>query len=102
LPRPPSIGCRRFSPSVELGDPGLARDIRSGTRGQQRKPKPKPDNPEQFKRFLDMAREVETDESPDAIDRAFDKVMGRRPKTENPPRADRTQSRRTRDAEDSQ
>jgi hypothetical protein len=25
-----------------------------------RKPRPKPDNPEQFKRFTEMAREVET------------------------------------------
>lgn len=40
-----------------------------------RKPKPKPDNPEQFKRFLETAREVEADESPDAIDRAFKKVV---------------------------
>jgi hypothetical protein len=36
-----------------------------------RKPKPKPDNQEQFKRFIDMAREVDADESPDAINRAF-------------------------------
>lgn len=42
-----------------------------------RKPKPRPDNPEQFKRFIDMAREVEADDSPDAVDRAFDRVMGR-------------------------
>jgi hypothetical protein len=40
-----------------------------------RKPKPKPDNPAQFKRFIDMAREVEADESPDALDRAFKKVI---------------------------
>jgi hypothetical protein len=39
-----------------------------------RKPKPPPDNPEQFKRFIDMAREVEVDESPGAFDRAFKKV----------------------------
>lgn len=40
------------------------------------KPKsPPPDNPEQFKRFIEMAREVEADESPDAIDRAFKKVI---------------------------
>jgi hypothetical protein len=44
-----------------------------------RKPKPQPDNPEQFKRFIDMAREVEADESPDAVDRAFNKVV--RPQT---------------------
>jgi hypothetical protein len=42
-----------------------------------RKSKPTPDNPEQFKRFIDMAREVEADESPDAVDRAFDKVVRR-------------------------
>jgi hypothetical protein len=40
-----------------------------------RKPKPKPDNPEQFKRFLEIAREIEADESPDAVDRAFDRVV---------------------------
>jgi hypothetical protein len=46
-----------------------------------RKPKPPPpDNPEQFKRFVDTAREVEADESPDAIDRAFNTVV-RRPLT---------------------
>ncbi len=43
-----------------------------------RKPKLKPDNPEQFKRFIEIAREVEVDESPEAIDRAFNKVT--RPK----------------------
>jgi hypothetical protein len=48
-----------------------------------RKPVPKPDDPEQFKRFIDMARKVEVDESPGAFDRAFDKVMtAARPKTE--------------------
>ena len=39
-----------------------------------RKPAPKPDNPAQYQRFLDMAKEVETDESPDAMDRVFDKL----------------------------
>jgi hypothetical protein len=39
------------------------------------KPKLSPDNPEQSKRFIDMAREVEADESPDAMDRAFKKVV---------------------------
>jgi hypothetical protein len=32
-------------------------------------------DPAQHKRFLDMAREVEVDESPDALDRAFEKVV---------------------------
>ena len=43
-----------------------------------RKPKSQPDDPEQFKRFIDMAREVEADESEGAMDRAFNKVI--RPK----------------------
>ena len=55
------------------------------------KPKPNADNPEQFKRFIDMAREVEADESPDAVDRAFNKVVRRQqhlppPKTKPPQR----------------
>jgi hypothetical protein len=43
------------------------------------KPKPQPDNPEQFKRFLETAREVEVDESPEALERALNKVL--RPKS---------------------
>jgi hypothetical protein len=45
----------------------------------RRKPKPKPDNPEQFKRFIDMAREVGVDENPEALDRAFEKVIKPKP-----------------------
>jgi hypothetical protein len=46
-----------------------------------RKPKPPPDDPEQLKRFKEMAREVEVDETPGAMDRAFDKVIkSREPK----------------------
>jgi hypothetical protein len=41
------------------------------------RPRQKTD-PEQHKRFLEMAREVEVDESPKAFDRAFEKVI--RPK----------------------
>jgi hypothetical protein len=33
-----------------------------------------PDDPAQHKRFIDMAREVEVDESEGAFDRAFDRV----------------------------
>ena len=40
-----------------------------------RKPKPKPENPEQFKRFIEMAREVEVDKNPKALDRAFKRVV---------------------------
>jgi hypothetical protein len=49
-----------------------------------RKPSPPPDDPEQSKRFIDTAREIETDESPEAFERAFKKVVP--PKT---PRAKR-------------
>lgn len=38
-----------------------------------RKP-PLPDDPEQYRRFLETAKEVEADESPDAMDRVFDKL----------------------------
>jgi hypothetical protein len=47
--------------------------------------KPKPDNPEQFKRFVETARQVEVDESPDALDRALDKVLPRRDPTRQKP-----------------
>lgn len=40
-----------------------------------RKQKHPPDDPEQSKRFIDMAKEVEVDESPEAFDRAFQKVV---------------------------
>jgi hypothetical protein len=42
-----------------------------------RKPKPQPDDPAQSKRFIDMAREVEADDSEkgrEAFERAFKKV----------------------------
>jgi hypothetical protein len=39
------------------------------------KPEAKPDDPEQSKRFIDMAHEVEADEGPEALNRAFDKVV---------------------------
>ena len=38
-----------------------------------RKPKP-PDDPEEYRRFLETAREVEADETPGAMDLAFQKV----------------------------
>jgi hypothetical protein len=42
-----------------------------------RKPEvpPAADDPAESKRFIDMAREVEVDESPGAFDRAFEKVV---------------------------
>jgi hypothetical protein len=42
-----------------------------------RKPAPKPDDPAQHKRFKEMAREVEVDESEGAFDKAFERVSGK-------------------------
>jgi hypothetical protein len=41
------------------------------------KPKPlaKADDPAESKRFIDMAREVEVDERPEAFERAFKRVI---------------------------
>jgi hypothetical protein len=38
---------------------------------------PKPDDPEQLKRFREMARVVEVDESEGGFDRAFGRVAGK-------------------------
>jgi hypothetical protein len=46
-------------------------------------PKPKPDNPEQSKRFIDAAREAGADESKEAADRAFKNAV-RKPTTQSP------------------
>jgi hypothetical protein len=42
-----------------------------------RKPKPKPDKPEQLKRFIDMAREVGADQPSENFERVLDKVAKR-------------------------
>lgn len=39
------------------------------------KPNPKPDDPEQSKRFVETAREIEADESGEAFRRALDKIV---------------------------
>ena len=39
------------------------------------KPAAKSDNPEQYRRFVEAAREAQADESPDAMDRAFERVV---------------------------
>jgi hypothetical protein len=54
-----------------------------------RKPKPQPDDPEQSKRFIDMAREVDEGAAePKAFERAFEKVV--KPKSsQNAPRPKR-------------
>jgi hypothetical protein len=42
-----------------------------------RKPKTAPDDPEQLKRFKEMAREVAVEETEGAFDKAFTKVLPR-------------------------
>ncbi len=39
-----------------------------------RKPTPKPDDPEQSKRFIEAARKAEADETEEGADRGFKKV----------------------------
>ena len=39
-----------------------------------RKPKPPPDDPEQFKRFIDMAHKVGAKNDPERFDRVLEKV----------------------------
>jgi hypothetical protein len=39
-----------------------------------RKPNPQPDNPEQFKRFIEIAREIGAEADPETVDRVLDKV----------------------------
>ena len=46
------------------------------------KPAPQPDDPEQSKRFIDTAREVEADEDPEAFERVFGAVVKSPPKPE--------------------
>ncbi|MBJ7544163.1 hypothetical protein JDN41_11465, partial [Rhodomicrobium udaipurense] len=45
-------------------------------------PKPKLTDAERHKRFVDMAREVEADESTEAFDKAFEKAVTPHPHTE--------------------
>lgn len=46
-----------------------------------RKLEPKPDDPEQSKRFIDAAREAEADETKEGAERAFNKVVPRPPRS---------------------
>jgi len=42
---------------------------------RESKPKPKPDDPEQYKRFLEAAQEAEADETEEGANRAFKKIV---------------------------
>jgi hypothetical protein len=47
---------------------------------------PDADDPAESQRFIDMAREVEVDETPGALDRAFEKVIRPKPLKRTPER----------------
>jgi hypothetical protein len=53
------------------------------SRGPDAQKRPKPTPAEQHARFVELARTVEVDESPDALDRAFERVI----RTKAPQRA---------------
>jgi hypothetical protein len=48
--------------------------------GKKDKSRPKPDDPAQYKRFLEAAREAESDQTREGADLAFKKVISRPPK----------------------
>ena len=54
----------------------------AGERGKRRKRKPKgkPDNPAQSKRFIEAAKALGVDESGEAFKRAMDKLVPKKPK----------------------
>lgn len=72
--------------------PETSLELPSGAKGEQtadscslekeatmaRKPIPKPDDPEQSKRFVDMAKEVGAGEDAESLDRAIKKFGSRR------------------------
>lgn len=53
------------------------------------KSKPKPDDPAQYKRFLESAREARADETAEGADRAFKKIASRQSDKNNQVRPDR-------------
>lgn len=52
-----------------------------------RKPSPPPDDPEQFKRFIEIAREVGADSTQEEFDEAFRKIASRPPQRPKPDRS---------------
>jgi hypothetical protein len=52
-----------------------------------RKPTPQPDNPEQFKRFVDLARDRGADQPSENFDRVLDKIVERDPQPPKPKRS---------------
>jgi hypothetical protein len=55
--------------------------------GMPRKPNPPPDDPEQSKRFIEIAREVEAGGTQEEFDKTFRKVTSRSPQRSKPDRS---------------
>src|SRR5438067_3811454 len=64
-------GCKYPKPT--LGHPKVAQTKKRAA--MPRKPKPPRDDPEQSKRFIEIAREVEADGTKEEFERAFRKVV---------------------------
>jgi hypothetical protein len=43
----------------------------------ERKPKPKPDDPAQYKRFLETAEKAQADKTEEGADRAFKRIVSK-------------------------
>ena len=43
-------------------------------------PRPKNDDPAEYKRFIETAKQVEADEDPKAFERAFKKITSQQPR----------------------
>jgi len=57
-------------------------------RQMPRKPSPPPDDPEQFKRFIEIAREVGADGTQEEFDKTFRKIASRPPQRPKPDRSE--------------
>jgi hypothetical protein len=59
---------------------GASQTYRLCSMAQKTKPKSKPDDPAQYKRFLEATRKAEADETKEGADEAFKKVASQAPK----------------------
>lgn len=75
-PQSPEIDASSASPYYNVA--------MSAPKHQQPPAEPKPDDPEQYRRFVEMAREVGADESPEAMGQAFAKVCRSKPAQPDP------------------
>ena len=63
------------------------------SRNQKPKSQANPDNPDQYRRFVETARELGADESPEAMERAFKRVVRTQKPKDEPASAPRPKRR---------